>query len=382
MSALAPYVDPETGVTVAPLDAATALELLDRLDCVMWLLPAFRAAALADYKEGADGVFLSGSSPRGSTAINGMMLYSVESGRRGMVTLTCKMLCVQDESVAIGRALVVPTAIMHKASRVVTKVHKKKKAHSDYWCSLGFELSSPDDNAELTVDSVAIAAQGSWMAAAPPPPPSAAPAVASAAAEKKKRARPQKTARGPAPPPPPPPPSAALVVTAPPIKKKRGRPSDAEREARAAAAAAAAAIGETSGGPVYGEHGEYGGQPHSMPPGSAEVPMGGAAGEHALIGVADEPEELTDIYIRKSCPRRDFPHLIRVPHGGLPHGGEETWQLVEDEELERSQKVECQACGRVLLLTREEAEVVEDADWVCEQKNGAIDDPLFEDTTC
>ena len=66
-------------------------------------------------------------------------------------------------------------------------------------------------------------------------------------------------------------------------------------------------------------------------------------------------EELFDVYIRRSCPSTEFPHLVRVSSGSRPpHPA--LWVQVPEEELERSQTVQCTACNRVLLLARDQAE--------------------------
>ena len=160
-------VDPETGSTVAPLDVANAFKLVDELECVVHLLPQFRRSALSKYEAGGEeGVYLRGSSPGGG-AINGMLLYSIERGRRGIVTFNCRILCVQDASAAIGRALIIPTAIMHKATRVVAKIYNKDQMQYSFWNDLGCEIS--EGMVQLTVDPDAIAAQRA--AAARPKPP-------------------------------------------------------------------------------------------------------------------------------------------------------------------------------------------------------------------
>ena len=111
-----PYRDLESGLMVSPLAPSRAFELLDRLPCVVHLLPAFRSAAIAKFQSGVEpDTFLSGSNPAQGGSTNGMLLYSVECGRRGLVILSVKLLCVENLSGTTGRALVVPTAIMHKA---------------------------------------------------------------------------------------------------------------------------------------------------------------------------------------------------------------------------------------------------------------------------
>ena len=51
--------------------------------------------------------------------------HSIEKGRRGVVKLVVRLLCIEGLSVAAGRALLIPAAIMHKAQRIEAKVNKK-----------------------------------------------------------------------------------------------------------------------------------------------------------------------------------------------------------------------------------------------------------------
>lgn len=82
---LAPYIDPESNLLVAPLEPENALPLIERMPCLVHLLPSFRAAAINKFAQGKEsGVFLSGSSPSsaGSGATrNGVLLYRYALGR-------------------------------------------------------------------------------------------------------------------------------------------------------------------------------------------------------------------------------------------------------------------------------------------------------------
>ena len=62
--------------------------------------------------------------------------------------------------------------------------------------------------------------------------------------------------------------------------------------------------------------------------------------------------EMTDVYIRRTCPSADLPHLVRVPTGALPPQGTD-WVKVPEEELERAQKVQCTKCESVLIIARD-----------------------------
>lgn len=76
---LAPYVDPESGLLVQALDSSAAFSLVDKMPCLVHLLPQFRIAALNKFAGGNEkDVFLSGSCPKGEGASpdrNGIVLY-------------------------------------------------------------------------------------------------------------------------------------------------------------------------------------------------------------------------------------------------------------------------------------------------------------------
>ena len=159
MAPVPPYIDTESGLLVQALDAAAAMRHVDTLPCLVHLLPQFRVDALSGFATGKDkDIYLSGSWPRGEGAapaqrneFNGLILYSVEKGRRNAIKLVCRLLCLENRSIAAGRALLIPAAIMHKAQRIEAKVNKKDMAHSEFWTGLGFELH--DDVAEMEVDT-------------------------------------------------------------------------------------------------------------------------------------------------------------------------------------------------------------------------------------
>ena len=74
-----PYLDPESGLVVQSLDAPTAFNMVEKLPCLVHLLPHFRMAALNKFSGGSENdVFLSGCSPNrggGGGGRNGMALY-------------------------------------------------------------------------------------------------------------------------------------------------------------------------------------------------------------------------------------------------------------------------------------------------------------------
>ena len=87
---LAPYVDPESKLLVQSLQPTDAARLTERLPCLVHLLPHFRQEALNKFAGGEPDVYLSGCCPSGQGTQGertGMVLYSIEKGRRGVVKL-------------------------------------------------------------------------------------------------------------------------------------------------------------------------------------------------------------------------------------------------------------------------------------------------------
>ena len=129
---LAPYVDPESGLIVQALDPSVAFKLVEWMPCLVHLLPQFRIAALTKFSKGGEkDAYLSGSCPKeagGSAACNGLVLYSLEKGRRGTTKMVCRLLSIENYSVAAGRALLIPAAIMHKAQRIEAEINKKDES--------------------------------------------------------------------------------------------------------------------------------------------------------------------------------------------------------------------------------------------------------------
>ena len=62
---------------------------------------------------------------------------------------TC--LCLEGASVSVGRALLIPTAIMHQASRIEATFNKKDEVQKAFWQGLGFEIH--DGFADISVDN-------------------------------------------------------------------------------------------------------------------------------------------------------------------------------------------------------------------------------------
>ena len=365
------YVDPETGCTVAPLNVATAFKLVETLDCVVHLLPHFRVNMLSKYQAGGEeGVYLSGSSPRGGGSTNGMLLYSIERGRRGIVTLTCRILCVQDADVAIGRALIIPTAIMHKATRVVAKIYNKDKMQYSFWSDLGFEMS--EEMVQLSVDPAAIAAQRAARSPSAPNPVQEQP-------------EPQAPAPSHA--------GAPADDLSQPAKKKRGRPSAADGAVRVAVAEqpgaaltteSAAAKSHRRGRKPAAAADSLAASPNDVD--EANVPLSPAASRAPAGAPLGEPEpgpdENEDVYIRKACPGPNVPHLIRVPRGLVPPQGEAMWQIIDEEELDGKETLQCSVCSRTFQLSRDQAEVLLDDAQMCHpaaQAPPRQKDPLFEE---
>ena len=374
---LAPYTDPDTGLVIAPLDKGRALDLVDHLPCVVHLLKEFRMMRIQELPQ--LNLHLSGSTDASGNVV-GMLLIKIEHGRRGVITLDCRLLCVASSREAgekparweIARALLIPMASITKATRVVAIVNKNDAEAKKLWADLGFNFVPSDDlhtlNAVLDPIELNITHKPlSRVAAAPAP----APAPEALIPPKTKRGRPSKTEgaahevaesanesssmgqgaqaerrsataddeagrpkasrREPRPQPPPPLPSA---LPAPPAARGLRRPP-ADSSVSAVSSvnqfrpADAAWLDQTSHctevGPPTDDGGDY---------------------------------EMTDVYIRRTCPSADLPHLVRVPKGAVPPQGTD-WVQVPEEELEKRKTVQCTQCERVLLLARDHGAAVD-----------------------
>ena len=381
MEPVAPFTDPDTGLVVAPLDKGRALDLIDHLPCVVHLLKEFRMKRVQELPQ--LNLHLSGSTDASGNVV-GMLLSKIDHGRRGVITLDCRLLCVASSREAgekparweIARALLIPMASITKATRVVAIVNKNDAEAKKLWADLGFNFVPSDDlhtlNAVLDPIELNITHKPlSRVAAAPAP----APAPEALIPPKTKRGRPSKTEgaahevaesanesssmgqgaqaerrsataddeagrpkasrREPRPQPPPPLPSA---LPAPPAARGLRRPP-ADSSVSAVSSvnqfrpADAAWLDQTSHctevGPPTDDGGDY---------------------------------EMTDVYIRRTCPSADLPHLVRVPKGAVPPQGTD-WVQVPEEELEKRKTVQCTQCERVLLLARDHGAAVDGSLW-------------------
>ena len=374
MEPVAPFTDPDTGLVVAPLDKGRALDLIDHLPCVVHLLKEFRMKRVQELPQ--LNLHLSGSTDASGNVV-GMLLSKIDHGRRGVITLDCRLLCVASSREAgeklarweIVRALLIPMASITKATRVVAIVNKNDAEAKKLWADLGFGFVPSDDlhtlNAVLDPIELNITHKPlSRVAAAPAP----APAPEALIPPKTKRGRPSKTEgaahevaesanesssmgqgahverrtataddeagrpkasrREPRPQPPPPLPSA---LPAPPAARGLRRPpaDSSVSSVNQFRPADAAWLDQTSHctevGPPTDDGGDY---------------------------------EMTDVYIRRTCPSADLPHLVRVPKGAVPPQGTD-WVQVPEEELEKRKTVQCTQCERVLLLARDHGAAVD-----------------------
>ena len=399
---LTAYKDPESELVVQPLDAGSAFALVDSMPCLVHLLPKFRVDALHKFQKGEVDVFLSGCSPNGSGPKTGMLLYAIEKGRRGVVKLVCRLLCLEGASVAAGRALMIPAAIMHKAQRIEAKVNKRDQAQAAFWQGLGFELS--DDTAELAIDAALLSRVGQPMAAstgvssssakeaAASQPPAAAPAAATgtkrgregqnlggagataaaptlakAGAARVNGNRPEAPAAPPTQRPPPQPPAPH-----PPPPASTERPVEDAPARQISPTSKGATEGTAPPSPVVPRP-----QPRAVPEpcvDAAAVPAHRGEGEKqvstegadagradcASQGAHDAPEEpaVAEVYIRVTCPGANEPHLIRFADQPPSNLHENEWWPVPEDELEAGHKVQCTACNRAFNVTKEDAVLV------------------------
>ncbi len=70
------YIDPESGLRISPLDTATALMLVERLPCLVNLLPHFRRAAIQKLELGEADTYLVSASDPSAEFPAAMLLYT------------------------------------------------------------------------------------------------------------------------------------------------------------------------------------------------------------------------------------------------------------------------------------------------------------------
>ena len=274
--------------------------------------------------------------------------------------LVCRLLCLEDSSVAAGRALLIPAAIMHKAQKIEVKIDKKNERQKAFWMGLGFEIH--DDVAEMLVDASLLGK--------PPPPSAPNPA-------------PAPTAPNPAPP---------KKRTA----KWEGRDEDDQQQPadrhssfyRGAASTTSpsqplpprplphSAVPASSQQPMASAHPGYVpsgpatqralSHPPSAPPPVPTPPsvrrLQGEVPAPPIPLVEDEAQEppadvYADVYIRKTCPGYNEPHLVIMPQGHTLLPSEvPLWHLVPEHELRIGHTVQCLECKRVFDVVRDQAD--------------------------
>jgi hypothetical protein len=380
MEPVAPFTDPDTGLVVAPLDKGRALDLIDHLPCVVHLLKEFRMKRVQELPQ--LNLHLSGSTDASGNVV-GMLLSKIDHGRRGVITLDCRLLCVASSREAgeklarweIVRALLIPMASIAKATRVVASVNKNDVEAKKLWADLGFGFVPSDDlhtlNAVLDPIELNITHKPlSRVAAAPAP----APAPEALIPSKTKRGRPSKTEG-----------AAHEVAESPNESSSIGQGAQAERRS--------ATANDEAGRPKASRREPRPQQPQPPPPLPSALPAPPAArglrrppADSSVSAVSSVDQfrpadaawldqtshctevgpptddggdyEMTDVYIRRTCPSADLQHLVRVPKGAVPPQGTD-WVQVPEEELEKRKTVQCTQCERVLLLARDHGAAVD-----------------------
>jgi len=380
MEPVAPFTDPDTGLVVAPLDKGRALDLIDHLPCVVHLLKEFRMKRVQELPQ--LNLHLSGSTDASGNVV-GMLLSKIDHGRRGVITLDCRLLCVASSREAgeklarweIVRALLIPMASIAKATRVVASVNKNDVEAKKLWADLGFSFVPSDDlhtlNAVLDPIELNITHKPlSRVAAAPAP----APAPEALIPPKTKRGRPSKTEG-----------AAHEVAESANESSSMGQGAQAERRS--------ATADDEAGRPKASRREPRPQQPQPPPPLPSALPAPPAArglrrppADSSVSAVSSVNQfrpadaawldqtshctevgpptddggdyEMTDVYIRRTCPSADLPHLVRVPKGAVPPQGTD-WVQVPEEELEKRKTVQCTQCERVLLLARDHGAAVD-----------------------
>ena len=380
MEPLAPYTDPDTGLVIAPLDKGRALDLVDHLPCVVHLLKEFRMKRVQELPQ--LNLHLSGSTDASGNVV-GMLLSKIDHGRRGVITLDCRLLCVASSREAgekparweIARALLIPMASITKATRVVAIVNKNDAEAKKLWADLGFNFVPSDDlhtlNAVLDpIELNIIHKPLSRVAAAPAP----APAPEALIPPKTKRGRPSKTEG-----------AAHEVAESANESSSMGQGAQAERRS--------ATADDEAGRPKASKASRREPRPQPPPPLPSALPAPPAArglrrppADSSVSAVSSVNQfrpadaawldqtshctevgpptddggdyEMTDVYIRRTCPSADLPHLVRVPKGAVPPQGTD-WVQVPEEELVKRKTVQCTQCERVLLLARDHGAAVD-----------------------
>jgi len=388
MEPVAPFTDPDTGLVVAPLDKGRALDLIDHLPCVVHLLKEFRMKRVQELPQ--LNLHLSGSTDASGNVV-GMLLSKIDHGRRGVITLDCRLLCVASSREAgeklarweIVRALLIPMASIAKATRVVASVNKNDVEAKKLWADLGFGFVPSDDlhtlNAVLDPIELNITHKPlSRVAAAPAP----APAPEALIPSNTKRGRPSKTEG-----------AAHEVAESANESSSMGQGAQAERRTATAddEAGRPKASSQVKSSQAKASRREP--RPQPPPPLPSALPAPPAArgprrppADSSVSAVSSVNQfrpadaawldqtshctevgpptddggdyEMTDVYIRRTCPSADLPHLVRVPKGAVPPQGTD-WVQVPEEELEKRKTVQCTQCERVLLLARDHGAAVD-----------------------
>ena len=109
---------------IKAIGAGVANQLIGTMDCAVNLLPEFRAAALSQFTSAAKGTqHLLALTEPGAAGPSGMILYSVEKGRRNTTTLSCRLLLVSGRTKTHGgRALIDHSISQHSANRMEAQV--------------------------------------------------------------------------------------------------------------------------------------------------------------------------------------------------------------------------------------------------------------------
>ena len=109
---------------IKAIGAGVANQLIGTMDCAVNLLPEFRAAALSQFTSAAKGTqHLLALTEPGAAGPSGMILYSVEKGRRNTTTLSCRLLLVSGRTKThVARALIDHSISQHSANRMEAQV--------------------------------------------------------------------------------------------------------------------------------------------------------------------------------------------------------------------------------------------------------------------
>ena len=109
---------------IEAIDPLRAIQLMQKMDCPVNLLYEYQVNALTQFASTAqENEHLYALTEPGASDPSGIILYSVEKGRRKTTTLSCRLLLVSERTnTQVARALIYHGITEHTADRVEAQV--------------------------------------------------------------------------------------------------------------------------------------------------------------------------------------------------------------------------------------------------------------------